>query len=381
MDTSVDSLESVPTSPQNEQRHHEELPEEHRREFPGIPGSLSVTVRHSNSSSCKFWWKLDLVQDEQTQDIVIVGFQPESSFLHFNFFREGDILKEVNLCEVRHLTVRDIQELLDNRGGGMITVSATRPTGDPQRVEATAITLHGSDPVLDREESEMITGIEFECSTSDKELCTVSEKSIEGYLGQSVLETGDEVLWMNGIDCFDTKPDDLALLLNAKFMGADYICIQARRKPKWSVRRAAVAAAGGSMMSVGAAIMATPLHPVGHALAIGGVGVLSTEFEGPRRAMQSAKDHLSRYSGSANTKDENGQEVKVDDSNDPNNESYTTRNDEEEYLKKESSDQFSDVDISDEPLDDSEGNDAVENFHGAAATTNIKSDQGHVVSV
>ncbi|KAL7559905.1 hypothetical protein ACA910_007273 [Epithemia clementina (nom. ined.)] len=287
-----------------EQRTEEESPDwpEYRREFPGIPGLLSVTVRQSSTSSrsFKFLWQLDLVKDEKTQDVVIVGFLPESSLIHFNFFLEGDVLKEVNFCECRNLTVQDIQELLDQSGGGLITLSATRPTGDPTQVQATAITLHGSVPIMDVEETEMITGLEFERSTTDRELCKVSQKSVEGYLGQSVLEPGDEVLWMNGIDCFDTTPQDLMLLLNAKFMGADYICIQARRKPKWSVRRAAVAAAGGSMVSVGAAIMATPLHPVGHALAIGGVGVLSTEFEGPRRAVESAKQRLQFKSNTSN---------------------------------------------------------------------------------
>jgi hypothetical protein len=29
----------------------------------------------------------------------------------------------------------------------------------------------------------------------------------------------------------------------------------------------------------------TPLHPIGHAMAIGGLGVLGTEFDGPRKAM------------------------------------------------------------------------------------------------
>lgn len=36
--------------------------------------------------------------------------------------------------------------------------------------------------------------------------------------------------------------------------------------------------------------MVTPLHPIGHAMAIGGVGVLGTEFERPRKAAQRAKD-------------------------------------------------------------------------------------------
>jgi hypothetical protein len=40
--------------------------------------------------------------------------------------------------------------------------------------------------------------------------------------------------------------------------------------------------------------MATPLHPVGHAMTLGGVGVLGTEFEGPRRAFQAAKNSFRR---------------------------------------------------------------------------------------
>lgn len=39
--------------------------------------------------------------------------------------------------------------------------------------------------------------------------------------------------------------------------------------------------------------MATPLHPVGHAMALGGVGVLGMEFEAPRKVMDSAKGRLS----------------------------------------------------------------------------------------
>jgi hypothetical protein len=35
--------------------------------------------------------------------------------------------------------------------------------------------------------------------------------------------------------------------------------------------------------------MVTPLHPVGHAMAIGGLGVLGTEFEAPKKVFQKAK--------------------------------------------------------------------------------------------
>ena len=49
--------------------------------------------------------------------------------------------------------------------------------------------------------------------------------------------------------------------------------------------------------------MATPLHPLGHAMAFGGVGVLGTEFEGPKRALQAAKDRFLRKGETAGTEE------------------------------------------------------------------------------
>ena len=63
---------------------------------------------------------------------------------------------------------------------------------------------------------------------------------------------------------------------------------------RWDkIRKAAVAAGGGTLVASGAILMATPLHPVGHAMALGGVGILGTEYEAPRKAMNSAKERLS----------------------------------------------------------------------------------------
>ena len=59
-----------------------------------------------------------------------------------------------------------------------------------------------------------------------------------------------------------------------------------------SIRKAAVAVGGGAMMGTGAVLMATPLHPVGHAITIGGLAVLGTEFEAPKKAMESVTRKL-----------------------------------------------------------------------------------------
>ena len=39
--------------------------------------------------------------------------------------------------------------------------------------------------------------------------------------------------------------------------------------------------------------MVTPLHPIGHAMAIGGVGVLGTQYEQPRRLANRASSSFS----------------------------------------------------------------------------------------
>lgn len=49
--------------------------------------------------------------------------------------------------------------------------------------------------------------------------------------------------------------------------------------PPSRLRRACIAAAGGSLTMAGAALMVTPLHPIGHAMAWGGVVILGREFK------------------------------------------------------------------------------------------------------
>ena len=67
---------------------------------------------------------------------------------------------------------------------------------------------------------------------------------------------------------------------------------------RWGkIRKAAVTAGGGTLVASGALLMATPLHPVGHAMAFGGVGLLSTEYDTPMvKAMNAAKGAKERLS-------------------------------------------------------------------------------------
>jgi hypothetical protein len=64
---------------------------------------------------------------------------------------------------------------------------------------------------------------------------------------------------------------------------------------KWDVvRKSVIGAVGGTLAVSGAVLYFTPLHPVGHAMAWGGVAVLGTEFEAPRKVIVGAKQRLSK---------------------------------------------------------------------------------------
>ena len=58
--------------------------------------------------------------------------------------------------------------------------------------------------------------------------------------------------------------------------------------------------------------MATPLHPVGHAMALGGVGLLSTEFEAPKKVLESTKKRLGDMRQSFQQRRESSSSLPVD---------------------------------------------------------------------
>ena len=77
-------------------------------------------------------------------------------------------------------------------------------------------------------------------------------------------------------------------------------------------RRSAVAAGGGTLVASGTILMATPLHPVGHAMALGGVGLLLTEFEAPKKVLESTKKRLDDMRQSFQQRRESSSSLPVD---------------------------------------------------------------------
>ena len=154
---------------------------------------------------------------------------------------------------------------------------------------------------------------------------------------QTKIRTGDVLLSADDVPCYNGQlsPGDISLVwktaLLTKVLVSDpiqdvissgtaaphYVGITTCTLPPTrleSIRKKAVAVGGGALVGTGAVLMVTPLHPFGHAMAIGGLGVLGTEFEGPRKVFQKAKQ--SAVSIVAYVKKPNGEETKHDDDDD-----------------------------------------------------------------
>jgi hypothetical protein len=149
--------------------------------------------------------------------------------------------------------------------------------------------------------------------TEALKLCQQNQKLILqrcGYFGKcSVVSEGDLLVAVADTLCLSLTPEEAHGLLHAKAVAAaPYVSITTiKASPayrKWiQARKAAVALSGGALVGVGAVLMASPLHPVGHAMAFSGVGVLGTEFDAPQRALQSARKRL-QFKGTSSHNDD-----------------------------------------------------------------------------
>ena len=64
---------------------------------------------------------------------------------------------------------------------------------------------------------------------------------------------------------------------------------------RWTrLRKASVKVGGGTLVGVGGVMMVTPLHPIGHAMAIGGIAALGKDSQGIEKAKTKIKDRFSR---------------------------------------------------------------------------------------
>ena len=176
-----------------------------------------------------------------------------------------------------------------------VCVSTTKSTNDPiQLCQAVVLLPKGNNS------NDIDIGITF-CMQDDRltiKDISKDKKDLFSSPGCAIKE-GHTVI---GIDNFITSMltvEDVTSLIQSILSSPEstqlsITTIATTAKPtRWDqVRKAAVAAGGGTMVASGTVLMVTPLDPVGHALALGGVGVLGMEFEAPRKLASSARERF-----------------------------------------------------------------------------------------
>eukprot|EP00562_Extubocellulus_spinifer_P024374 CAMPEP_0178658534 /NCGR_PEP_ID=MMETSP0698-20121128/26042_1 /TAXON_ID=265572 /ORGANISM="Extubocellulus spinifer, Strain CCMP396" /LENGTH=395 /DNA_ID=CAMNT_0020300929 /DNA_START=141 /DNA_END=1328 /DNA_ORIENTATION=+ len=240
----------------------------------------------------------------------------EGSQHSLTFFAPGDILECVDDVDCRagkrELCLKEVTDHVRGAQSGPITISVRTNTTDdgmPAPLRQ-AIAMRDAGTVTPRTGEATAGGTSTNYEKADlgivfgqqDDLLVIQDLGFFGAKGCAI-QKGDIVVGINENICSNVSPEMAQSLLDAvasltphlisiTAIAADSISLES--KSKWaSFRRAAVAAGGGTMVGAGAVLMVTPLHPVGHALAIGGVGVLGTEFEAPKRMISSAKGRWS----------------------------------------------------------------------------------------
>lgn len=258
------------------------------------PGLVAVIVyRESKDDGGELGIVLRQEGCSGTSDIIVSSIQSDSIASSWPI-RPGDVIDSINgqscdrLCEARNL-------LATLEGG--ITITVRTSDGSPELKQVT-VCLKSFGELKEN------SNLGISCiRTDDKELLQLSK--VYGCFGDSPLAVGDFIWQLSGTDVSELEEHDFDFYLQIKTETLEYLDILVIKASKSNIpltrwqktRRASVAVAGGTLVTAGAVVMATPLHPIGHALAIGGVSVLATEFEAPKRALSSANAAVKRRFG------------------------------------------------------------------------------------
>jgi PDZ domain len=280
------------------------------------PSRISVTFLWPAEADVALLWEflgLEVCLNRCQGQVVIMSVNEVSVLA--NKLQVGDVLATINGSSCQNVEIPDISDLIAEGGRDEASTEAPEapgadqwngltltflcPEGDDDLVSAIAIppSYNASDSIdnnetvqhdpfdlgliLDAEESRR-----FRRKNSQKRV-VIREVCSDGWLAQSVLQAGDSVLSVNDESADGWSLDDVAGILSAAKSGYTAIAILAttvnrvndgtnNQRPSWrqKVRRASVTLGGGVLVTTGAVLMVTPLHPIGHAMAIGGVAIL-----------------------------------------------------------------------------------------------------------
>jgi len=133
-------------------------------------------------------------------------------------------------------------------------------------------------------------------------------------MASSLLKANDLILCVNGqaashwtskeaIDRIKAVPDMVRLTA----LRTQHEPTRAQKMMRHA-KRAGIALGGGTMVGVGLIFIPTLPPPFGEVLIVGGISVLGTEFEGPKKVMRGARDSLARAVGPEEEEDGRGEQ-------------------------------------------------------------------------
>eukprot|EP00531_Pseudo-nitzschia_arenysensis_P001935 CAMPEP_0116123180 /NCGR_PEP_ID=MMETSP0329-20121206/4610_1 /TAXON_ID=697910 /ORGANISM="Pseudo-nitzschia arenysensis, Strain B593" /LENGTH=518 /DNA_ID=CAMNT_0003617077 /DNA_START=38 /DNA_END=1594 /DNA_ORIENTATION=- len=268
---------------------------------------ISVTVVKDESNS----YGVGLAQVPRTKNLVRIDALVIEGLLCDSPIRRGDILKSVDNDPVEDYRSVMLQ-LMDKNGPVTISVDTPASQSNPAMVQA----------FCRKPSPYTLLGIEFEVvehSTTQNALCAdpngtqeiatsklLQIKDIDqaGFFANSVLSPGDFVLSINGAPCTEMGSDQASTMIMESESIVDILALNPKLAQQYCsaspvqrwlrrARRTGVGALGGTMVGLGLVMIPLPFPPpFGEILVVGGVSVLGTEFEAPKRVMRNARDAL-----------------------------------------------------------------------------------------
>jgi Putative transmembrane protein (PGPGW) len=286
---------------------------------------ISVTIVKDATESYGF----ALVQDEENMKACVkIDLLVENGLLNQSPLKVGDTLKTVNNKKVTNCD-KVMEDLLAMEGP--VTLVVETPKGNPSLVQA----------FCRKPSKESKVGIGFHIlEHGDHKLLQINHLDSNGLLSHSALSQGDIVLAINDIPCAEKSPGEAAALILESTSTVTIVALNPRlasrqhggslgpRAQKWmrGAKRVGIAIGGGTcepcylddrffffltnvryglvgtMVGVGLIFIPTLPPPFGEVLIVGGVSVLGTEFEAPKRLVRSTRDSLERAVGRAEPK-------------------------------------------------------------------------------
>lgn len=246
------------------------------------PDRISLTF-HRESKEIPIWYWFELMKHRDGFVRVTPTNLLTRSLPKF-ILRQGDILESINSFRCKGKSVSKIMEYAEAQKGRITLFLST--SRHSQRGF-----LHQS--IVLRPEKECELGLSL--GQTKEGMIGLEKMSSVGWFDprKSLISEKDILVGINDMDCTSLQASEAKVILDSKAIASPYmsiLCISATAVEKLLnvCQKSAIAVSGGTLIGVGAIMLATPLHCVGQGVLAGGVATLGTKFDAPKRAMNRA---------------------------------------------------------------------------------------------